>query len=321
MRYIYITTNLINNKKYIGQRNCPENTTPQKDSYLGSGILLLAAIKKYGRNNFKKEIIKICQTHKEADLIEIGLINYYSAAETENFYNINPGGQFYRSENHKKTTQKLMSNYYSDDYNYTKIALKKFKIKYHKTGEFIKWFSIAERDIYKLKKEIIKKNNSKNKKEKRKVLELVRQSYLMSDSDKIYKANKMSWQGKSRDDKIKSMKKAWLNRKARGVDNEGYLFKSEQRKQYAIKKLYKSENYLGVYLIEKGYVNTKSFRNKLYKLITQNYKDPNNFAQQISKLINIINDEKITKISFAVALKYINKTRKNKGLDIYKFNY
>jgi hypothetical protein len=53
---IYKTTNLINNKIYIGQskyNNC---------DYLGSGSLLKKAIKKYGKQNFKKEIIEYCHT-------------------------------------------------------------------------------------------------------------------------------------------------------------------------------------------------------------------------------------------------------------------
>jgi hypothetical protein len=50
---IYKTTNLINGKYYIG-RHSTENIN---DGYLGSGVALRNAIKKYGKENFKREII------------------------------------------------------------------------------------------------------------------------------------------------------------------------------------------------------------------------------------------------------------------------
>ena len=49
---IYLTTNLINNKKYLGR------DSQNRKTYLGSGKLLKLAILKYGVENFKKEIIK-----------------------------------------------------------------------------------------------------------------------------------------------------------------------------------------------------------------------------------------------------------------------
>ena len=58
--YVYLTTNLINNKKYIGQHYGEIN-----DSYLGSGHIILDAIKKYGKENFKKEILKICKDYED----------------------------------------------------------------------------------------------------------------------------------------------------------------------------------------------------------------------------------------------------------------
>ena len=60
MAYIYLTTNLVNGKKYIGQHN-----GSIKDDYLGSGVLLVKAIKKYGKENFKKEILE------ERDITEL----------------------------------------------------------------------------------------------------------------------------------------------------------------------------------------------------------------------------------------------------------
>lgn len=87
MAYIYLTTNLVNGKKYIGQHNGSIN-----DGYLGSGVLLVKAIKKYGRENFKKEILEECDII-EIDKKEKYWIAYYNALEDENFYNLSEGGQ------------------------------------------------------------------------------------------------------------------------------------------------------------------------------------------------------------------------------------
>lgn len=50
--YIYMTQNIITNKKYIGKRMCRCNI--EDDKYLGSSKILKQAIKKYGKENFKK---------------------------------------------------------------------------------------------------------------------------------------------------------------------------------------------------------------------------------------------------------------------------
>ena len=52
--YIYLTQNLTNNRKYIGQRKWNTFENISEDKYLGSGIILKQAIQKYGEGNFKK---------------------------------------------------------------------------------------------------------------------------------------------------------------------------------------------------------------------------------------------------------------------------
>lgn len=55
--YVYIITNLINGKQYVGDHlsYCTDET--HNDTYFGSGKIIMRAIKKYGKENFKKEIL------------------------------------------------------------------------------------------------------------------------------------------------------------------------------------------------------------------------------------------------------------------------
>ena len=88
--FVYITTNHVNGKQYIGQRKYDKQGKWKE--YLGSGIILSRAIEKYGLKNFSKEIIEECKTKKILNDREIYWINYYNAVESDNFYNIASGG-------------------------------------------------------------------------------------------------------------------------------------------------------------------------------------------------------------------------------------
>lgn len=68
--YLYKTTNLINNKYYYGLHS----TSNMNDGYLGSGTYLRSSIRKYGKNNFKREIIKMFDNREELILAEEELI-------------------------------------------------------------------------------------------------------------------------------------------------------------------------------------------------------------------------------------------------------
>ena len=50
--YVYIITNQLNGKQYVGDHS----TNNLEDGYLGSGVLLLRAKKKYGKENFSREV-------------------------------------------------------------------------------------------------------------------------------------------------------------------------------------------------------------------------------------------------------------------------
>lgn len=69
--YTYKTTNLINGKYYLGMHS----TSNLNDGYLGSGVILWKSINKYGRENFKLEILQFYKNRKELKLNEEKLID------------------------------------------------------------------------------------------------------------------------------------------------------------------------------------------------------------------------------------------------------
>lgn len=85
--FIYLTTNLYNGKKYIGKHYGFID-----DNYLGSGKLLQRAIKKYGKENFCREILDFSLTEEENCEKEKYYIALFNACENEMFYNIHEGG-------------------------------------------------------------------------------------------------------------------------------------------------------------------------------------------------------------------------------------
>ena len=94
--YVYEITNLINGKKYIGKRSC--HCPIEEDSYMGSGTLLKRAIDKYSIENFKKEILQVCNSEDEAYELETKYIENVKAYSDRKYYNIACGGKGFKSE-------------------------------------------------------------------------------------------------------------------------------------------------------------------------------------------------------------------------------
>jgi len=106
--YLYIITNLVNGKQYVGSHS----TNNLNDKYLGSGKLILKAVKKYGKDNFKREIIKKFNDISEARHLEVIYINKFNTLVPFG-YNLHPsGGSYkgsinYRGKNHPLYGRKL----------------------------------------------------------------------------------------------------------------------------------------------------------------------------------------------------------------------
>lgn len=86
--YIYKTTNLLNNKIYIGQHKSELFDT----KYFGSGKILKNAINKYGIENFRCEILQECANQQDLDKAEIYWIDKFNSTNSAIGYNICSGG-------------------------------------------------------------------------------------------------------------------------------------------------------------------------------------------------------------------------------------
>lgn len=106
---VYRVLNLINNKVYIGQT---QRTFNERYTGGGSGAEriykfylsnvdkvnqhLFASMKKYGIENFKVDIIKVCQTEEELNYWEEFFIALYNSADERYGYNVRLGGENYK---------------------------------------------------------------------------------------------------------------------------------------------------------------------------------------------------------------------------------
>ena len=69
------------------------------ENYLGSGTFLLRAVEKYGEGSFKCSILEsingvptICDSEEELNKSEEYYIDYYNCVDSDEYYNLKPGG-------------------------------------------------------------------------------------------------------------------------------------------------------------------------------------------------------------------------------------
>jgi group I intron endonuclease len=96
--YIYITTNKINGNRYIGQHK----SVDWDSNYIGSGILLGKAIKKYGIENFQCFPLAWSWNKDELNQLEIDYIAHYKPE-----YNIAKGGDGGSYPHSEETNKKI----------------------------------------------------------------------------------------------------------------------------------------------------------------------------------------------------------------------
>lgn len=97
---VYKITNLINNKFYIGIHR----TTNKNDDYMGSGVNIKRAIKKYGLENFKKEILFECKNAEEMAAKEAEIVTP-EFLKRDDVYNLAKGGYLGWIKAHEELTE------------------------------------------------------------------------------------------------------------------------------------------------------------------------------------------------------------------------
>ncbi len=110
--FVYIITNLTNNKKYIGKkhfwtrqkdRKTGRRKTQESDwmNYFGSCDELKEDVKLLGPDNFLREILYLCPHKKSMSYYETYEQFHRNVLFTNDYYNTNIGGTFYMSESER----------------------------------------------------------------------------------------------------------------------------------------------------------------------------------------------------------------------------
>jgi group I intron endonuclease len=102
--FIYITTNMVNGRKYLGQKGFDKDWK----NYLGSGTAFKKAIEKYGKENFSRNIVLFCFSEEELNQAEYDLSVFLNVVEDENWYNLCYGGGGVRGSHRSNETRELL---------------------------------------------------------------------------------------------------------------------------------------------------------------------------------------------------------------------
>ena len=126
---IYLTTNNVNGKKYVGM------LSGHKKYYLGSGKLLTRAIQKYGKENFTRETLEFCSSEDDLRIAEQKWISHFDAVNNPMFYNLCEGGRGGNTGNYSSMSdvvKKTWDNYTEEE---KKNRLGDFGRNYDKSGK------------------------------------------------------------------------------------------------------------------------------------------------------------------------------------------
>lgn len=86
--FIYITTNMVNGKRYLGQKKFDNYWK----NYFGSGTIFRKALNKYGKENFVRNVIDIAFSKEELNQKEYDYSIFFNVVKSDDWYNMVVGG-------------------------------------------------------------------------------------------------------------------------------------------------------------------------------------------------------------------------------------
>jgi len=112
MAYVYLITNKINGRKYVGS----SRKSQIDENYYGSGKVIKDALKKYGKENFQRDIL--WEGKGNARDIETYFLKKINAANNPLYYNLTNdarGNNLHKEETKKTVSEKLTGRKFSKE--------------------------------------------------------------------------------------------------------------------------------------------------------------------------------------------------------------
>lgn len=235
--YVYEITNLINGKKYIGKRSCKCDI--EKDKYMGSGTYLIKAMKKYGKDNFKKDILEVCESEEQAYESERVRIENIEAYRNPNYYNLAYGGNGFSSkqvedmwkcEEHRKKMLKAQKDMWKNDKYREKmrvVASETMKITIKKLWNDSDYVELQRNKLSKESKQRWKnedyrkfhiekmKNTWKNESKREFLIRRMKEKYATDESKQVRSnASKRNWMSENyKENYVDKLKERWSDPK------------------------------------------------------------------------------------------------------------
>ncbi len=239
--YIYIITNLTNKKQYIG-----EHSSNTEDEYMGSGLLIKKALKKYGRKNFKKEILEFFPSKKEAFDSQGRYIKQCNTL-VPNGYNIDKNGgtrpslEFInekisnknkgikRNEDSKKKLSQIMTGEKNPMYKHVYLSETLLKMSNNNRGINNPMYGKKQKNESKLKIGKANKGRIKTEEERQK-LSISHRGKKLNEESKRKISEKIKGTKLSEETKLKMSKpKSEIHRKNMSLAQKGRIFSNETK--------------------------------------------------------------------------------------------